>query len=152
MQLLFLGNLVELEFTNGVETKVVGSKLLFPKALEFRLEKEIKMWFMSVSREKITQRLEYQANIMNAKFSTVMFSDTKSKWGTCFADNSLQFNWRLIMAPIMVIDYVIIHELTHTIEKNHSNSFWRKVARFTPAFRQHRKWLTENGNLLMTNL
>jgi predicted metal-dependent hydrolase len=85
---------------------------------------------------------------MNATHSGLMFSDTKSKWGTCMHDNRLQFNWRLVMAPRMVLDYVVIHELAHTKEKNHGRNFWAKVRAFTPAYRQHRKWLTDNAHLL----
>lgn len=144
----FLGIERSLRFYNGIEIKVEEETLFFPKALEFRIQKELQQWFEQKAREKIMQRLEFHSNIMQVSYSRLLFSDTKSKWGTCFPDNSLQFNWRLIMAPLIVLDYVIIHELAHTTEKNHSASFWRRVGRFTPAYKQHRKWLTEYGHML----
>lgn len=85
---------------------------------------------------------------MNTKYKSIRFSDTFSKWGTCFPDNSLQSNWRLIMTPITVINYVVVHELAHTTEKNHGSRFWNKVSLYTPAYKQHRKWLDKNKHLL----
>lgn len=144
----YLGLQRKLRFYNGIEIKIAENTLFFPKVLQFRIQKELQSWFMQQAREKITQRVAYHNVKMQTQYSGLLFSDTKTKWGTCFPDNSLQFNWRLIMAPILVIDYVIIHELSHTTEKNHSASFWRRVGRFTPAYRQHRKWLNQYGQAL----
>lgn len=145
----FLGVERKLQFYNGLEIKSQEDALLFPKVLTFRIEKELHDWFVRNAKEKITERLRFHAEQMDARFTDLFFSDTKSKWGTCFADNSLQFNWRLIMAPLMVIDYVVIHELTHTTVKNHGDKFWRRVGLFTPAYKQHRKWLNAHQHLLM---
>ncbi len=144
----YLGQPRVLTFYNGIEIIVKGTQLLFPKALQFRIQKELSNWLVRQAKETIMLRLEMKAQEMYASFGEVRFSDTSSKWGTCFPDNSLQFNWRLIMAPLMVLDYVIIHELAHTTEKNHSDAFWRKVRQYTPAYRQHRKWLNDNAYLL----
>lgn len=144
----FLGEQRALSFYNGIEIKVKDKQLLFPKAIQFRVKKELEMWLGNAARELITQRVVYHNEKMATHFTGLLFSDTKSKWGTCFPDNSLQFNIRLIMAPLLVIDYVVIHELAHTTEKNHSAAFWRRVGRFTPAYRQHRKWLNEHGHVL----
>ncbi len=144
----FLGESHKLSFYDGIEIHLKDGQLLFPKALQFRIQKELPDWFLKHAKEVIQKRLQVKAIEMHASFGDVRFSDTSSKWGTCFPDNSLQFNWRLIMAPLMVLDYVVIHELAHTTEKNHSDSFWRKVRQFTPAYRQHRKWLNDNAHLL----
>lgn len=144
----YLGQQRKLVFHDGIEIAVRESELFFPKALTFRIEKELQQWFVQQSKTTIMQRLSVKSQEMDADFGEVRFSDTQSKWGTCFPDNSLQFNWRLIMAPLMVLDYVVIHELAHTTEKNHGDAFWRKVRQFTPAYRQHRKWLNDNAHLL----
>lgn len=146
---LFLGNMVTLMFHAGIDISVKESTLYYPQALAFRIQKELQEWYIRQAKEIITNRLVYHAKRMNASYTSVRFSDTKSKWGTCFHDNSLQFNWRLVMAPLLVIDYVIIHELVHTTEKNHGRDFWSKVRLFTPAYRQHREWLTKNGHSLI---
>jgi len=145
---LFLGNTYTLTFYIGTEISAKNGKLFFPHALKFRIHKELEEWLRKKAQEVIPQRVAAHAVKMKARYKDIFFSDTSSKWGTCFADNTLQFNWRLIMAPLMVLDYVIIHELTHTTEKHHQDSFWRRVRLFTPAYRQHRKWLEENAYLL----
>lgn len=147
-QFLFLGNMLTLQFHAQTDIFVKNNVLLFPKALQFRMQKELQAWFIAKAKEVIRQRVILHAKEMKVQYKDIFFSDTSSKWGTCFSDNTLQFNWRLIMAPILVIDYVVIHELTHTTEKHHQDSFWRRVRLFTPAYKQHRKWLQENGHLL----
>ena len=147
-EFLFLGKLYKLKYYSGIKIGFKDNNLYFPTASKFRAEKELTKWYIDQASKFIAKRVQHHAEKMNAEFGDLRFSDTSSKWGTCFPDNSLQFNWRLIMTPLMVLDYVVIHELAHTTEKNHGPSFWRKVRLFTPAYRQHRKWLTENAHLL----
>lgn len=147
-EFLFLGNHYQLQFYNGIKIIPKDNILYFPKALEFRIRKELESWFKSQAADIIAKRVDFHAKKMDATYKDIFFSDTSSKWGTCFADNRLQFNWRLVMTPLMVLDYVVIHELTHTTEKHHQDSFWRRVRLFTPAYRQHRKWLEQNAHLL----
>lgn len=148
-EFLFLGKPVNLTFTKDIQIVVKDNALFFPEALVFRIQKELPTWFKKQAQEVITQRVIYHAKKMTATYKDIFFSDTQSKWGTCFADNTLQFNWRLIMAPLLVIDYVVIHELTHTTEKHHQAPFWAKVRLYTPAYKQHRKWLEEHAHLLI---
>lgn len=147
-EFLFLGKFYKLHFYSGVKIGFKEDKLYFPMASKFRAEKELRKWYIDQAEKFITKRVSYHAKKMSTSFNNLRFSDTSSKWGTCFPDNSLQFNWRLIMTPLMVLDYVVIHELVHTTEKNHGDGFWRKVRLFTPAYKQHRKWLNENAYLL----
>lgn len=147
-EFLFLGKVYKLRFYSGITIVPKGDYLYFPKALVFRIKKELESWYQKQAREIITQRVVYHAKKMNASYKDIFFSDTSSKWGTCFADNRLQFNWRLVMTPLLVLDYVVIHELTHTTEKHHQDSFWRKVRLCTPAYKQHRKWLEDNAHVL----
>lgn len=147
-EFLFLGKTYHLKLHSGTHIVLRDNFLLLPKASLFRAQKELAAWYMQQAREVISSRVELHAKEMKATYTGLLFSDTKSKWGTCFADNFLQFNFRLIMTPLMVLDYVVIHELTHTTEKNHSDAFWRKVRLYTPAYKQHRKWLNDNAQLL----
>lgn len=146
---LYLGKTYSLHFGSYTEISL-SNVLQFPLGLQFRIEKELTTWYMHQAKTKITERVRYHAEKMETNYGQLLFSDTSSKWGTCTHENNLQFNWRLIMAPLMVLDYVVIHELAHTKEKNHQSSFWRLVGRYTPAYRQHRKWLANNGHLLTT--
>lgn len=146
-EFLHLGKMYKLHFGNFKEISITNV-LQFPLALKFRAKKELTNWYIKQAKELITKRVNYHSKKMEKNFTSIMFSDTSSKWGTCFADNRLQFNWRLIMAPILVLDYVVIHELTHTVEKNHGPIFWRNIRLFTPAYRQYKKWLTDNARFL----
>lgn len=123
--------------------------LLFPQVLLFRANKELVIWYKRQAQNILTRRTMLYANQMKVIYKSITFSDTKSQWGSCTADNKLQFNWRLVLAPYAVIDYVIVHELVHTIEKNHTWIFWSKVRFVLPAYNQRRKWLTVHGDELI---
>jgi predicted metal-dependent hydrolase len=147
--LLFLGK--QYRIRTGPFTNIAfrGDALLFPKALQFRAEKELHTWYKKMAENFITQQVEKFAREMEAEYKEITFSDTKSRWGSCSHDNRLQFNWRLVMAPVLVVNYVIVHELAHTSEKNHSRDFWRRVEKYNPSYRQSRKWLSESGHTLV---
>lgn len=134
-------------FTPGdySDISVKNGKLLFPQGLLFRKEKELTRWYIKEAQKTITMQVAKYAEEMKTSYQEITFSDTKSQWGRCTSDNRLQFSWRLIMAPLMTLNYVVIHELAHTIEKNHSQLFWMKVRNFNPSYRQQIKWLRDNG-------
>lgn len=146
---LYLGKTYKLHIDNFKAISLSNDLIQFPKVLLFRAQKELINWYVHQAKEKITQRVIYHAGKMEASYKSIFFSDTSSKWGTCTYDNRLQFNWRLIMTPLMVLDYVVIHELAHTTEKNHSHTFWNIVQQYTPAYRQHRNWLNQHAKLLV---
>ena len=149
---MFLGNQYQLSIGAYSSIHIGKTELFFPKVLEFRIQKELKMWYQQEAKRIITQRVKENAKQMNVAYLEVYFSDTKSKWGSCSHDNKLQFNWRLVMAPLIVLNYVVVHELAHIQEKNHSDRFWRLVERYTPSYKQHRLWLKRNGSLLNSNI
>ena len=74
----------------------------------------------------------------------------KSRWGSCDKNGRLTFNWHLIKAPHSIVDYVVIHELCHMVQSNHSPKFWHEVEKYDPLYKDHKKWLKENGNFLIT--
>ncbi|MFA6570498.1 MAG: SprT family zinc-dependent metalloprotease, partial [Bacteroidota bacterium] len=139
-EILFLGKMYKIEAGN-YKSITLKDKLYFPKALMFRIQKEITGWYISQAKKIITERVVYYSSLMKKEYRSIAFSDTISKWGSCTPDNRLQFNWRLIMSPILVLDYVVVHELTHTTEKNHRSKFWKEVAIYKPAYKQYVKWL-----------
>lgn len=93
-------------------------------------------------------RAEYISNFVGLSYNKLKFSDAKKRWGSCSNQKSINLNWRLIMTPPEVIDYVIVHELVHTVELNHSKRFWEIVSKIIPDFKQSIKWLKENEFLL----
>lgn len=142
---LYLGQKIIFTPGNYTSIKIVGGKLLFPQSLLFRKEKELTNWYIHQAQEIITQQVKRYALEMKTDFKEITFSDTKSQWGRCTRDNRLQFSWRLVMAPLITLNYVVIHELAHTMEKNHSQLFWMKVRNINPSYRQQIKWLKDHG-------
>jgi predicted metal-dependent hydrolase len=143
----FLGDILTLH--SGTYTHIhIDKTLNIPKFLMFRVKKELSAWYIAQAKRIITESVVRNAKIMDTTYRNISFSDTTSKWGSCSHDNSLQFNWRLVMAPLNVIDYVVIHELAHTKEKNHGAKFWGVVAQYKPAFKQYIKWLKTNSHKL----
>lgn len=146
-EFLYLGDFYKLKYGDFKEIHVTKT-LNIPLAMSIRIKKELTNWYVNQAKDVISKQVEYMSKKMGTKYKNLRFSDTSSKWGTCFSDNSLQFNWRLIMTSLPVLNYVVVHELAHTKEKNHQRGFWRIVDLYTPAYKQHRKWLQNNKHLL----
>jgi predicted metal-dependent hydrolase len=146
---LYLGKKYQLKITDGIKIKISENlELLFPRTFLWRARMRMLDWYKKQAQKEISERTRIISSKLNLKYSTFKISNAKTNWGSCGPKNSLNFNWRLIMAPEYVIDYVIIHELTHTIEKNHSYKFWNKVASEMPNYREAREWLRYNQCLV----
>lgn len=144
----YLGVEYLLELGNYTQIEIKGDKLLFPIALKARGKETLEKWYIKQAKKIISEQVEHFSKEMDTSYKSITFSDTRSKWGSCTHDNRLQFNWRLIMAPFLVLRYVVIHELAHTEEKNHSRAFWQKVRSINPSYKQQIKWLKSQGNSL----
>lgn len=102
--------------------------------------------------EIIPRRLDYYAKVMDVSYGKITIRNQVSRWGSCSAKGNLNFNCLLMLCPIEVLDYVIIHELCHIKEMNHSKRFWSLIERFCPEYKQHKAWLKEHGNELIGRL
>lgn len=100
------------------------------------------------ARSVFEQKVKYYAEIMNIAYERIAVRDQKTRWGSSSTKGNLNFNWRLIFAPAGVLDYVVVHELAHQKEMNHSPKFWKVVETYMPEYKKYRSWLKENGNLL----
>ena len=100
------------------------------------------------ARNVFEQKVRYYAGLMNVTYGRIAIRDQKTRWGSCSAEGNLNFNWRLIFAPAGVLDYVVVHELAHRKEMNHSARFWAVVEAYMPEYKKYRNWLKENGNIL----
>ncbi|MBI4423904.1 MAG: M48 family metallopeptidase [Elusimicrobia bacterium] len=96
------------------------------------------------ARSLIEERAALWSERMAVAHGRIAIKDQRTLWGSCSAKGNLNFNWRLVFAPRDVLDYVVVHELAHLREMNHSRRFWDLVARFCPEHREHRRWLHEN--------
>jgi predicted metal-dependent hydrolase len=88
------------------------------------------------------------ARKLGVKVAMASIVDNRYRWGSCTVNDNLSFNWRLIKAPIFVVDYVIVHELAHLLENNHTPRFWSIVRATSPAMERAKTWLKEHGQLL----
>ena len=101
------------------------------------------------AKNRLTARAAYFAPLVGVSFGRVAVRCQKTKWGSCSAKGNLNFNCLLLLAPPEVMDYVVVHELCHRLEMNHSARFWQNVERVLPDYRDCRKWLRQNGDTLM---
>jgi predicted metal-dependent hydrolase len=102
------------------------------------------LWYKKKAKERLSARVEHFSRELNLKPRGIRITSAKQRWGSCSEDNSLAFSFRLMMAPPEVIDYVIIHELMHIRQKNHSSKFWNLVVEIMPDYKIHRRWLRDN--------
>lgn len=104
------------------------------------------------ARTVIPKRVKYYAPIVGVTYGRISIRNQKTRWGSCSSKGNLNFNVALMRAPIEVLDYVVVHELCHRIEMNHSEKFWKEIERVMPDYKIHRKWLKDNGNKLLAEL
>lgn len=88
-------------------------------------------------------RVAYYAELMGVTYGRITLREQKTRWGSCSSKGNLNFNWKLALMPQEILDYVVVHELAHRIEMNHSDQFWKIVESVLPDYRERRKWLKE---------
>ena len=106
-------------------------------------------WYQQQAKTVISEKVARYEQKMGVHHTNIRFRDYKSRWGSCDNQGQLSFDWRLIMAPHVVIDYVVVHELCHLTHPNHSQAFWQEVCRFMPHYHQAKDWLKDNDGLLV---
>lgn len=108
----------------------------------------LKEWYKSQLLKTITGRVSMYSEMTGLKYRSIKITSAKKRYGSCSHNGSLNFSWRLMMAPLNIIDYVVVHELVHLEERNHSKNFWNKVKIILPDYKQSEKWLKDNSHLL----
>lgn len=103
------------------------------------LRKQVLEWYKAEARKVIFPRLEEWAEKIGVKYRNVYLSNARRLWGSCSARNDIRINWRIIMAPLPVLDCLLVHELCHVIHKNHSHRFWRLMDKHLPDHRACRQ-------------
>jgi predicted metal-dependent hydrolase len=100
-------------------------------------------------RELIAMLIDEEGPELGVEPKRIQIRDQRSRWGSCSTTGTLSFNWRLVLAPFEVLDYVVVHELCHMREANHSRRFWKLVESRRPDWRAHKCWLDEHGPELL---
>jgi hypothetical protein len=105
-------------------------------------------WYREKAREVFGERVHFWSSRFGLSPTGITITSSWQRYGSCSAKNSLSFSWRLLMAPYPVIDYIIVHELAHIKEKNHSKRFWQYLESLMPGYENQKRWLRENSHLL----
>ncbi len=148
-EFLYLGKNYKLTVVSDQKVPIFFDQGFFLSQNYHRFAKEIFVdWYIKEAFNIIPKRVDLFAGKMGYTYNKVKITSARTRWGSCSHKKNLNFSWRLITAPISVIDYVVVHELVHLKEPNHSKRFWDKVKKILPEHQMYRNWLKQNGCLL----
>ncbi|HRX22239.1 MAG TPA: SprT family zinc-dependent metalloprotease [Syntrophomonadaceae bacterium] len=116
-----------------------------PAADTILLKNAMEAWYRDAALKYIRSRIDDYAPILNASPKRITIRQQKTRWGSCSSKGNLSFNWRIVMAPAKIMDYVIVHELCHLIRPDHSREFWSLVGSIIPDYKERRTWLKNNA-------
>ena len=127
-------------------TQQKRSRLAGASPHDYEGHPEIEAFYRRQARKRITERTAYFARRMGVTYGRISIRAARTRWGSCSREGNLNFHWKLILMPPEILDYVVVHELAHRREMNHSSRFWAQVAEILPDYKARRQWLKENGN------
>ena len=142
------GVIVSKSSTNETEGIRFDQRFLIPASRAPHKKGAMREWYIARAKERILPRVVKQARELGVSFGQARIVDNRYRWGSCTVRDNINLNWRLIKAPIFVIDYVIAHELAHLLEPNHTPRFWNIVKTQVPSMDRARDWLKEHGQIL----
>lgn len=143
--ILYLGDTYTLLRDDVSEIKISSTNILIPENYN---KENVVTWMKNEASKLLNERVAKYAGLMGITYESVKMSEAKARWGSCSVKNNLNFAWRLIMCPIAVIDYVVVHELSHVTYKNHSPAFWARVKTVLPHYKEQQDWLKVNRKLM----
>lgn len=132
------------EKMSWIQKKIMVVKNRPKPLIEKSFDAQTLILYKQKAKKIISERAVLYAKQMGVNFASVKINNARKRWGSCSHKNHLNFGWKLILQPLEIVDYVVIHELAHIIHKNHSQEFWRLVAVFCPEFKMLRKKLKNN--------
>ena len=144
---LYLGRAYRIELVDADDVRFTG-RFLIPRSRAGARKQVLRQWYVQRAQEKILPRVRVHAQWLGVTYKQAKIGDSRFRWGSCTPGDNLNFNWRLIKAPMFVIDYVIVHELAHLLEANHTPRFWNIVRAQLPTMDRARDWLREHGQEL----
>ena len=146
---LYQGILYDIVFDiNKFSVKFTNNKLYLTAPEKSIALKTLEKHLINQGGKLIRQTTKLVAQKMDIEYGKITIRDQDSRWGSCSSKGNLNFSWRLIKAPQLVLEYVIIHELAHIKHMDHSKKFWQLVEIYDPEYREHRHWLKRNQNLM----
>jgi len=146
---LYLGRSYQIEVVDdGTRDIRFTKRFVIPSSRATERKGAMREWYIARADEIILRRVHRHARELGVQFSKAKIVDNRYRWGSCTIQDNVNLNWRLIKAPMFVIDYVIVHELAHLIESNHTPEFWNVVRTQAPKMEKAKLWLKENGQIL----
>lgn len=130
-----------------VRAEAGGLCVTLGAAQEQRLREALEAYLKTVARETIAQRIRFYQPHFTCTPRSVRVGSAQTRWGSCSGQNRLNFCWRIAMAPLPVLDYLVVHEMSHMEHHDHSPAFWAKVAQILPDYAQRRRILREQGGM-----
>lgn len=148
---LFLGQERVLRLVDGFGLKLVfdTGEFLLPRFSRHKAKSLFENWYRGQAKYLLPRRAAFFAQKMGVAYKKISITGANTRWGSCSGRGTINFSWRLIMAPLEIIDYVVVHELAHLQHHNHSKKFWLLVGEYAPSWRQAKKWLNSQGGLLV---
>lgn len=143
----YLGRNYRLKVERGpyAPVRLIHGRLLvtLPHGTEYphMVRNALVRWYKRQAEQRLKEKVSRYAPMVGVEPAGVEIKSFKSRWGSCTARGKLEFNWRIMMAPHRMVDYVVIHELCHLLRHDHSPQFWKEVARVMPDYQQCREWL-----------
>ena len=139
------GDTPSLKLRGGyLEANILGSS----ETQEDQVRSLLLDWYRRHAQERLEEKTRRYAQVLKVEPNSVSVKDYKSRWGSCSTKGDVCYNWRIVIAPHRIVDYVVVHELCHLLEHNHSAIYWRHVERIIPDFQECRKWLKQNSERL----
>ena len=147
---MYLGNVYPLEIVKGQKRPLLfDTKFKLAESARSSGGLAFERWYRVQAKQILTERVDLYAGRYGLQYKRIGITSARTRWGSCSANGSLNFSWRLILAPLDVVDYVVVHELVHTVFHNHSKRFWKRVEKIMPDYKERRKWLRKDGQRLM---
>lgn len=112
------------------------------------IEDLVEAWYRYAAKALLPERVERYAALLGVRYGRITVKDTRSRWGSCSSKGNLNFSWRLLLAPVDVLDYVVAHEVAHLVELSHAPRFWETLARIFPDYKAQKQWLRWHGAAL----
>ena len=145
----YLGRSYQIEvIDDGTNEVRFSQRFVVPASRSTERKGAMQEWYLARAKEIILPRVDRHAKDLGVRFSKAKIVDNRYRWGSCTVKDNVNFNWRLIKAPMFVIDYVIVHELAHLIEGNHTPAFWNVVRTQAPKMEKAKVWLKDYGQIL----
>jgi len=148
----YLGQQYPLQLTNRQRPPLeLDGAFMLSRAAQERAKEVFIAWYREETRQITQSLIDTYAERHGFEVKGVRITSAKTRWGSCSSNHTLNFTYRLSMAPLEVVEYVVVHELAHLKVRNHSKDFWRLVGQLKPDYQHNRRWLKENGVRLTLN-